>query len=347
MSTSSFNFLEELPDVVFYAVLERLPGRVIENTVRLISRDCYRRVELRRGRLPRVYLDQLIIRAGSRFGYRREPNERARRYLEFDYQETIDPADLVQHLNHLKERATFKTLEFDNVNWACAANCKLQIECEELSCCVNLTTLSPEKFMDIFCSIRPTRKLTIGADNDIFPVTSEFFTNNYATRLQEVSLFGYGNAMVDPLNDTILLYSNLSFVDIDFLTSPGCTLDGIQRMLRDWYTSERRIDYIHLRAAGEPQNFWRNLRPLLVRKRFHCEDYIESIRALERANGDVIKLNVCIDHLGYLCIEMIRLVPGPKADLYRRYDDAGGHDDDDVDYDVDNDLVFDVDSDVD
>ncbi|CAJ0934409.1 unnamed protein product, partial [Mesorhabditis belari] len=332
MSTSSFNFLEELPDVVFYAVLERLPGRVIENTVRLISRDCYRKVELRRGRLPRVYLDHLIIRAGNRFGYRREPNERERHFdYHFDYEETIDPADLVQHLNHLKERATFKTLKLENVNWAYAANSNLQIECEELYCYASLTTLSPESFMHIFCSIRPTRKLTIGAngDNKIFPVTSDFFTNNHSIRLQEVSFFGYGNAMVDPLKDTILFYSNLSFFDTDFLTSPGCTLDGILTMLRDWYTSERRIDYINLRARGEHQNFWRNLRPLLVRKRFHCEDYIESIRALERANGEVIKLDVCIDHLGYLCIEMIRLVSGPKADLYRRYDDAGGHDDDD------------------
>ncbi|CAJ0934456.1 unnamed protein product, partial [Mesorhabditis belari] len=259
MSTSSFNFFEELPDVVFYAVLERLPGRVIENTVRLISRDCYRRVELRRGRLPRVYLDQLIIRAGSRFEYRREPFERARPYC--DFAETIDPADLVQHLNHLKERATFKTLELMDVNWAYAANCKLQIECEELSCCGSFTTLSPERFMHIFCSIRPTRKLTIKAnqDNDIFPVTSDFFTNNYAIRLQEVSFCGYGNAMVDPLNDTILLYSNFPIFYNYFPTSPGCTLDGILTGCSET-------------AAGgqaERQNFLRNLSGLLVDKMFY------------------------------------------------------------------------------
>ncbi|CAJ0945635.1 unnamed protein product, partial [Mesorhabditis belari] len=94
-------------------------------------------------------------------------------------------------------------------------------------------------------------------------------------------------------------------------------------MLRDWYTSERRIDYIDLLAAGERQNFLRNLPGLLVDKMIYYKGCWEFSRALERANGDVIKLDVYIDPSidpkhGPLRIEMIRLVPGPKADLYRR-----------------------------
>ncbi|CAJ0918882.1 unnamed protein product, partial [Mesorhabditis belari] len=42
----SVNFLEALPDVVFYEVMKKLPARVIENCVRLLSRDCYRRFDV-------------------------------------------------------------------------------------------------------------------------------------------------------------------------------------------------------------------------------------------------------------------------------------------------------------
>ncbi|CAJ0926330.1 unnamed protein product, partial [Mesorhabditis belari] len=41
--TSSVNFLEALPDVVFDAVMEYLPGGIIESTVRQLSKNCYER----------------------------------------------------------------------------------------------------------------------------------------------------------------------------------------------------------------------------------------------------------------------------------------------------------------
>ncbi|CAJ0933085.1 unnamed protein product, partial [Mesorhabditis belari] len=292
--TSSVNFLEELPDVVFYAVMGKLPGSVIENTIRQLSRDCYRKVELRRARLPRVYINVLYVH-GNRFW----PliSERARN----DYAETIDPTNLIQHLEYLKERAIFSTLVLRDVNWDMFANCKF--ECEELSCFVLGTNLSRERFIDIFHSIRPTRKLDISADGDNknFPVTRDFFTNSYAIGLQEVRLVGSGNAMVDPLNDTILLDSTpLIFY-------------------------ERQIDQIGLRVVGgeaERQNFLRNLPGLQVVKRLRGEGYIEDVRALKRANGDVVQLCVCSDGIGHIDISMVRLVPGPEAGLYRRYDDV-------------------------
>ncbi|CAJ0933083.1 unnamed protein product, partial [Mesorhabditis belari] len=264
--TSSVNFLEELPDVVFYAVMGKLPGSVIENTIRQLSRDCYRKVELRRARLPRVYINVLYVH-GNR--------------------------GLVLAFNN--------TLVLRDVNWDMFANCKF--ECEELSCFVLGTNLSRERFIDIFHSIRPTRKLDISADGDNknFPVTRDFFTNSYAIGLQEVRLVGSGNAMVDPLNDTILLDSTpLIFY-------------------------ERQIDQIGLRVVGgeaERQNFLRNLPGLQVVKRLRGEGYIEDVRALKRANGDVVQLCVCSDGIGHIDISMVRLVPGPEAGLYRRYDDV-------------------------
>ncbi|CAJ0960261.1 unnamed protein product, partial [Mesorhabditis belari] len=178
--------------------MERLPARVIENTVRQLSKNCYRRVELRRERLPRVYIDELCVQENMLRFIHGGRNE---------YSEKIDPAKLIQHLAYLNERVTFNTLRLQDVNWDMFANCKF--ECEELTCFVIGTTLSPERFQDIFRSIRPTRNLYVSAhgDNKVFPVTRDFFTNNYAIELQLVRLWGYGNAMVDPLNDTILLDS--------------------------------------------------------------------------------------------------------------------------------------------
>ncbi|CAJ0947500.1 unnamed protein product, partial [Mesorhabditis belari] len=125
------------------------------------------------------------------------------------YQETIDSTNLMQHLEYLGERATFKELILVNVNWEMFANCKFA--CEEF--------------------IRPTHKLELH-------LRATFFTNNYAVGLQEVRLTGWGNAMVDPLNDSILL-------DLYLL-----------RFHR------RQIDEIDLRAVGgeaEFQNFLHNL----------------------------------------------------------------------------------------
>ncbi|CAJ0932736.1 unnamed protein product, partial [Mesorhabditis belari] len=315
MPTSSVSFLEELPDVVFYAVMEKLPGRIIEKTVRQLSRGFYRRVELHRARLPRVYIDILKVHR-NRFGYRRH-GDRAMNDLHYT------EANLIQHLEYLKERVTFKTIVLNDVNWDMFANCKF--ECEEFLCCVRKTALSPERFMDIFRSIRPTRKLDIYAtgNNKIFPVTSDFFTNNYAIGLQEVRLEGDGNAMVYPLNDTIL-DSTPSIFCGDFQTSCGCTLNGIQTMLRDWYTSQRQINRFMLRVDGgeaQLQNFWHNLDGLLVNKRLLYKGSISSQLALERANGDVLELYVYIDQReDYLNIFMIRLVPGPEAGLYREFE---------------------------
>ncbi|CAJ0932781.1 unnamed protein product, partial [Mesorhabditis belari] len=292
MPTSSVNFLEELPDVVFYAVMGKLPARVIENTIRQLSRDCYRKVELRRARLPRVYISVLYVH-GNRFRFIHSARN--------DYEEKVDPAKLIQHLEYLNERVTFNTLRLNDVDWDMFANCKFK--CEELSCFVSGTTLSPERFMDIFRSIRPTRKLGIYAygDNKLFPVTRDFFTNNYAIGLQEVGLIGHGNAMIDPINNTVLLDSTpLIFY-------------------------ERQIDQIGLRVVGgeaERRNFLRNLPGLQVVKRLRGEGYVEDVRALKRANGDVVQLCVCSDGIGHIDISMVRLVPGPEAGLYKRYDDV-------------------------
>ncbi|CAJ0947599.1 unnamed protein product, partial [Mesorhabditis belari] len=318
MPTSSVSFLEELPDVVFYAVMEKLPGRIIENTVRQLSRDFYRKVELRRARLPRVYIKVLDV-DGNTFRYSR-PSDQAMNH--YDYEETIDPANLIQRLEYLKERATFKTLRLNDVNWDMFANCKF--ECEEFFCCVRETALSPERFMDIFRSIRPTRKLDIYAtgSDKIFPVTSDFFTNNYAIGLQEVRLEGDGDAMVYPLNDTILDSAPSIFCG-HFQTS--CTLNGIQ-MLRDWYTSQRQINLIILRVAGgkaQRQNFWHNFAGLLVVKRLLYKNCKVAQPALERANGDVIRLGFWSKGIGHNGISIVRLVPGPEAGLYRDYDDVG------------------------
>ncbi|CAJ0926574.1 unnamed protein product, partial [Mesorhabditis belari] len=315
MPTSSINFLEGLPDVVFYAVMERLPARVIENTVRQLSKNCYRRVELRRERLPRVYIDELCV------------HENMLRFIHGgrnEYSEKIDPAKLIQHLAYLNERVTFHTLHLD-VNWDMFANCKF--ECEELSCFVIETTLSPERFMDVFRSVRPTRNLYIAAhgDNKIFPVTSDFFTNNYAIELKLVRLWGYGNAMVDPLNDTILLDSTPLVLSGHFRTSSGCTLNGILTMIRDWYTSERQIDAIDLRSVGgeaERQNFFYNLSGLQAVKRLLFKGSIYSMIALERANGNIIGFSVRSDGKGHIDISMLRLVPGPEADLYGLHNDV-------------------------
>ncbi|CAJ0918863.1 unnamed protein product, partial [Mesorhabditis belari] len=155
MSTPSVNFLEALPDVVFYAVMEKLPARVIENCVRLLSRDCFRR---------------------------------------------------------------FDVCQLGNV-------CKLQYK-------------------------------TNARANDL---CADFFTNDYAVGLQEVWLEGWGN---DPLNDTILLNSRLLRVLVVDFPRTGCTLNGIQTWLGDWFTSGRQIDRISLRAVGgeaELQKFLHNL----------------------------------------------------------------------------------------
>ncbi|CAJ0932660.1 unnamed protein product, partial [Mesorhabditis belari] len=321
MPTSSVNFLEELPDVVFYAVMGKLPARVIENTIRQLSKDCYRKVELRRARLPRVYIKVLDIR-GNTFRYRRPSNSAMN---DLHYEETIDPANLIQHLEYLNERVTFNTLRLNDVDWDIFANCKFK--CEELSCFVSGTTLSPERFMDIFRSIRPTRKLDIYADGDdkMFPVTTDFFTNNYAIGLQEVRLAGFGIDMVNPLNDTILLDSTFPIFRFFFSRNCGFTLNGILAMIRDWYTSERQIDHIELQVVGgeaQHQNFLHSLAGWLVDKRLLSDGCISSRPALERVNGDVLKLRVDIRLGDYLNISMVRLVPGPEAGLYRRYDDV-------------------------
>ncbi|CAJ0932653.1 unnamed protein product, partial [Mesorhabditis belari] len=182
--------------------------------------------------------------------------------------------------------------------------------------------------MDIFRSIRPTSKLDIYAtgDNKIFPVSSDFFTNNYAIGLQ-VRLKGSGKAIVDPLNDTILLDTTASNFYSHFERSFGCTLNGIRAMIRHWYTSERQIDRIGLQIFGETKDLWHNL-PGLQEVELLCDGHIDSIRALKRANGDVVCVH-CFRILAanrtpqYLDIYIIRLVPGPKAGLYREYDDVG------------------------
>ncbi|CAJ0915484.1 unnamed protein product, partial [Mesorhabditis belari] len=263
--TSSVNFLEALPDVLFYAVIEKLPARVIENTVRLLSRDCYRRVELRRARLPRVCFNWLdVYRNEFSYGFGTITS----------YKETIESTNLMHHLEYLAKRVTFKRLVLFDVDWEVFANCKALFRCEELACYIEETTLSPERFVDVFCRIRPTHQLTIfvNGDKQNVPVTSDFFTNNHAVGLQNVCIDGWGKAMVDPLNDTIL--SNFCLLSFD----------------------ERQIDEINLRAVGgkaELQNFLRNLLGLSGVKLIEnasTSNYHE-IR-LKRANGDVVQLNV-------------------------------------------------------
>ncbi|CAJ0954280.1 unnamed protein product, partial [Mesorhabditis belari] len=202
--TSSVNFLETLPDVLFYAVIEKLPARVIENTVRLLSRDCYRRVELRRARLPRVCFNWLGV-FRNEFSYRFGTIT--------SYKETIDPTNLMHHLEYLAKRVTFKRLVLWDVDWEVFANCKELFRCEELYCDIEETTLSPERFMDVFCRTRPTRQLTIfvNGDKQNVPVTSDFFTNNHAVGLQNVRFDVGGKAMVDPLNDTSVKLMKLTF----------------------------------------------------------------------------------------------------------------------------------------
>ncbi|CAJ0943851.1 unnamed protein product, partial [Mesorhabditis belari] len=326
--TSSVNFLEALPDVVFDAVMEYLPGGIIESTVRQLSKNCYERVELRRARLPPVHIDQLYFE-GNKFGLYRRPSDGERTYDddEFDYRETIDPVNLIEHLEYLKDRISCNNLALNDVNWDMFANCKF--ECEGLHCGVWETTLSPERFMDIFGSIRPTRRLAIFAygDNKSFPVPSGFFANKYAIGLQKVTLLADGNAMVDPLTDPILLGSTLSKFSSHFPTSTRCTLDGILPMIREWYTSERQIDKISLYVVGrevERQNFYHNL-PQLQHVNLLCKwgDIISAL-ALKRANGDIVGLTVSIDkeQETFSWFSITRLVPGPRADLYMAYDHA-------------------------
>ncbi|CAJ0954281.1 unnamed protein product, partial [Mesorhabditis belari] len=286
--TSSVNFLETLPDVLFYAVIEKLPARVIENTVRLLSRDCYRRVELRRARLPRVCFNWLGV-FRNEFSYRFGTIT--------SYKETIDPTNLMHHLEYLAKRVTFKRLVLWDVDWEVFANCKELFRCEELYCDIEETTLSPERFMDVFCRTRPTRQLTIfvNGDKQNVPVTSDFFTNNHAVGLQNVRFDVGGKAMVDPLNDTIL--SNLCLLSYN----------------------ERQIDEINLRAVGgkaELQNFLRNLLGLSGVKLIANASNYHEIR-LKRANGDVVQLDVDarVDASapGSIGIYMVRLVPGPGS----------------------------------
>ncbi|CAJ0954368.1 unnamed protein product, partial [Mesorhabditis belari] len=316
--TSSVNFLEALPDVLFYAVIEKLPARVIENTVRLLSRDCYRRVELRRARLPRVCFNWLDV-------YRNEFSYRFGTII--SYEETIDPTNLMHHLEYLAKRVTFKRLVLWDVDWEVFANCKELFRCEELYCDIEETTLSPERFMDVFCRTRPTHQLTIfvNGDKQNVPVTSDFFTNKHAVGLQNVCFRnGRGKAMVDPLNDTILSnFRLLSFNGV--FQRPGCTLNGVLRMMQNWYTSERQIDEINLRAVGgkaELQNFLRNLLGLSGVKLIANAYNYHEIR-LKRANGDVVQLdvNANVDDYapGSIGIYMVRLVPGPEAGSYWRF----------------------------